>query len=140
MKAFTRESLRKLQESIYLPDIMDDILQDQKSHLFFTHVCPFHTDFKDKEDKHTLIVTDKKYYCFECGASGDAVEFLMTNNDMTFVEAVETLAKMFSVELESSEPNFKRKSGIELNIPKERNKAKESIFEKIEQLLKELVE
>ena len=65
MKTFSKESLRKLQEGIYLPDLTDDILRYQKSHLYFTHICPFHTDYKDDADKYTLVVTDKKYYCFE---------------------------------------------------------------------------
>ncbi len=51
--------------------------------------CPFH-----HEKSPSFHVEDDKgrYYCFGCGAKGDAVTFLMELERLSFREAVETLA------------------------------------------------
>ena len=136
MKTFTKESLEKLQKSIYLPDLIDDILHYQKSHLFFTHACPFHEPFHDKLNEYSLIITDNKYFCFECGASGDAIEFLMTYKKMTFVDAIETLAKKFGVKLEFTESSTKNK---ELLSIEEKTRRKEKA-DKLNKLLNSILE
>src|SRR5262249_31718360 len=46
---------------------------------------------------------DSHYHCFGCGAHGDAIQFLMTHLRMSFLEAVESLAERFHVELEEVE-------------------------------------
>ena len=37
------------------------------------------------------------YYCFGCGAHGTALGFLMDYERLTFVEAIEELAKMVGI-------------------------------------------
>lgn len=52
-------------------------------------LCPFH-----KEKTPSFTVTSKKqfYYCFGCGASGNAIGFLTDHVGLTFPEAVRQLA------------------------------------------------
>ena len=58
--------------------------------------CPFHNEkspsFYVNDDKHM-------YHCFGCGAHGDAVSFLMRHDNMSFVDAVETLAPQAGLEV-----------------------------------------
>ena len=130
MRTFTKESLRKLQKKLYFPDIIEDLLENSKEFLYQTYNCPFHDD-----SGHNLVVSDNKYYCFECGASGDAIEFLMTYKKMTFGEAIEFLADKTGVELEQVDDLVFRKP-----ISDKKKKAKLDKFEKIEKLLKELLD
>ncbi|TCS43059.1 DNA primase [Reinekea marinisedimentorum] len=53
--------------------------------------CPFH-----KENSPSFSVNSSKqfYYCFGCGASGTAVKFLQEYESLSFVEAIEELARM----------------------------------------------
>src|SRR3989339_902914 len=51
--------------------------------------CPFHDE---KSPSFTVSETKQFYYCFGCGAHGNAIKFLMEYDRMEFVEAVEYLA------------------------------------------------
>ncbi|MDR1365876.1 MAG: DNA primase [Holosporales bacterium] len=59
-------------------------------------ICPFH-----QEKTPSCKVDDGKgfFYCFGCGASGDAIEFVRKTENLSFLEAVEKLALQFGMEL-----------------------------------------
>lgn len=59
-------------------------------------LCPFH-----EERSPSFHVTPAKglYYCFGCGAGGDAIDFLMAMDHLSFHEAVEKLAGRVGVQL-----------------------------------------
>jgi DNA primase len=51
--------------------------------------CPFHNE---KSPSFTVSPKKQFYYCFGCGASGNAIGFLMAHEHLPFTEAVEVLA------------------------------------------------
>lgn len=53
--------------------------------------CPFHGDGKDE----TLVIIGNEYHCMDpdCGASGNAVSFVMSTMHISCMEAVDFLAK-----------------------------------------------
>lgn len=53
-------------------------------------LCPFH-----HEKSPSFTVSEEKgfYHCFGCGAHGDAINFLMQAEKLTFYEALEVLAR-----------------------------------------------
>ena len=63
--------------------------------------CPFH-----QEKTASFHVLDQKgfYYCFGCQAKGDAVTFLREAENMSFMEAVETLAREAGVPMPERDP------------------------------------
>jgi DNA primase len=58
--------------------------------------CPFH-----KEKTPSFTVNDQKgfYHCFGCGAHGDVVGFLMSHDNMAFMDAVEQLAGLAGMQV-----------------------------------------
>lgn len=50
--------------------------------------CPFHNE---KSASFTVNEEKRMYYCFGCGAGGDAVKFLMDHLGVSFREAVESI-------------------------------------------------
>ncbi|MEM9097017.1 MAG: DNA primase, partial [Pseudomonadota bacterium] len=58
--------------------------------------CPFH-----QEDTPSFHVDDRKgfYYCFGCHAKGDMVTFVKETENVSFIEAVEILAREAGVEM-----------------------------------------
>jgi len=58
--------------------------------------CPFHSE---KTPSFSVNQHKQFYHCFGCGVSGDAIQFLIENNGITFVEAVELLASQLGMQL-----------------------------------------
>ncbi|UJF24341.1 DNA primase [Suttonella sp. R2A3] len=58
--------------------------------------CPFHDD---KTPSFSVNEAESFYHCFSCKRSGDAIRFLMDHDQLTFVEAVETLAQFNGMEV-----------------------------------------
>ena len=58
--------------------------------------CPFHTE---KSGSFSVSQTKQFYYCFGCGAHGNAIDFLMQHERLSFPEAIETLARQIGMEV-----------------------------------------
>lgn len=106
MRVYTKESLQQLKDRIDLVDVLSSHLDLKKSGASYKGLCPFHD-----EKTPSLIVQkgDKHYHCFGCGAHGDAIEFLMTLQKLTFYDAVEVLAQRFDVRMEVIEGKEEQK-------------------------------
>jgi len=59
-------------------------------------LCPFHDE---KSPSFNVSPARGVYYCFGCGAGGDALKFVMDLDHLTFAEAVERLAGKAGVQL-----------------------------------------
>ena len=53
-------------------------------------LCPFHAE---KSPSFSVSPAKQFYYCFGCGASGDAIRFLTEYQGLSFIEAVRDLAQ-----------------------------------------------
>ncbi len=106
MGTFSRESLELLRSRIDLIEVLSPYLKMQRAGAAHKALCPFH---EEKSPSFVVQRGDSHYHCFGCGAHGDAIQFLMTHLRMTFVEAVESLAEKFHVQLEESQDDNKPK-------------------------------
>ncbi|MFC0504016.1 DNA primase [Micromonospora costi] len=59
-------------------------------------LCPFHDE---KSPSFNVSPARNVWYCFGCGAGGDAIKFLMDADHLSFVEAVERLAARAGLQL-----------------------------------------
>ncbi|MDR1078671.1 MAG: DNA primase [Propionibacteriaceae bacterium] len=59
-------------------------------------LCPFH---EEKTPSFQVTPARGLYYCFGCGAGGDAVRFVQQINNLSFPEAIEFLAAKYGVTL-----------------------------------------
>ena len=67
--------------------------------------CPFH---EEKTPSFTVSQQKQFYYCFGCGAGGNAIGFLMAYENLPFVEAVYELAKSAGMELPAQQSSFQQ--------------------------------
>ena len=58
--------------------------------------CPFHND------KHPSMKVDQRYFCFGCGAKGDAIDFVSNYYGLSLKEAAEKIASEFSLSYDNS--------------------------------------
>lgn len=62
--------------------------------------CPFH---QEKTPSFHVNAQKNFYHCFGCGVNGNAINFLRDHDNLSFVEAVEELAKFAGVEVPRDE-------------------------------------
>jgi DNA primase len=99
MGSFSKESLELLRSRIDLIEVLNPYVKIQRAGSAYKALCPFH---EEKSPSFVIQKGDSHYHCFGCGAHGDAIQFLMTHLRMSFLEAVETLAERFHVQLEET--------------------------------------
>lgn len=67
--------------------------------------CPFHSE---KTPSCTIYPEQQSFYCYGCGAGGDAISFIRRIENLTFMEAVEMLAKRCGLAIPENKEEAKR--------------------------------
>ncbi|MDC9720010.1 MAG: DNA primase [Gammaproteobacteria bacterium] len=70
-------------------DLVDGRVKLKKTGRNYSACCPFH---KEKTPSFSVAPDKQFYYCFGCGAGGNAIGFLMQLDNLNFPEAVEELS------------------------------------------------
>ncbi len=92
-----QEDLEAVRERTDIVKLVSGYLTLRKAgHDTMVGLCPFHAE---KTPSFSVSPSKGLYHCFGCGAGGDAVRFLQAVEHLTFVEAVERLAKEAGVTL-----------------------------------------
>ena len=82
----------QLKRAIRLVQVVGRVVDLQNVGNRFIGRCPFHADDRPS---FTLYPETDTYYCFGCGAHGDAITFLMHNESKTYYEALDALERFF---------------------------------------------
>jgi DNA primase len=77
-------------------DVVDSRVKLRKTGKNYSACCPFHDE---KTPSFTVSPEKQFYYCFGCGASGNALGFVMDYERLSFPEAVESLARLTGLEV-----------------------------------------
>lgn len=77
-------------------DVVSSRVQLKKAGKNYTACCPFH---KEKTPSFSVSPDKQFYYCFGCGAGGNALGFIMDHDNLDFPQAVEDLAKAAGMEV-----------------------------------------
>ena len=92
-----QEDLEAVRERTDIVKLVSGYLTLKKSgHDSFSGLCPFHPE---KTPSFSVSPSKGVYYCFGCGAGGDAIRFLREVEHLEFTEAVEHLAKEAGITL-----------------------------------------
>lgn len=101
-------------------ELVDEYLPLKKAGTSYTACCPFH---QEKTPSFNVIPHKQFFYCFGCGASGNAIKFLMQFLQIGFPEAIKELADKLGLQIPentNATPNFALQNSQELlhNIKK----------------------
>jgi len=69
--------------------VIEQYIALKKAGTNYKALCPFHSE---KSPSFSVSPQKQFYYCFGCGASGNAISFLMDYERLGFVDAIESLA------------------------------------------------
>ena len=81
-------------------DVVASRIQLKKAGKNYTACCPFH---KEKTPSFSVSPDKQFYYCFGCGAGGNALGFVMDHDQLDFPQAVEDLAMRAGMEVPREE-------------------------------------
>ncbi|MBR3875251.1 MAG: DNA primase [Clostridia bacterium] len=83
-------------------------------------LCPFHSE---KTPSFTVYPADNSFYCFGCGAGGDAITFIRKRENLDYPDAVEFLAQRAGITIVRDErgpiqntPKFDRNKMFRMNV------------------------
>jgi DNA primase len=94
------DDIARVRESTDLVALASEHLALKRVGQRYTGLCPFHPE---KTPSFSINPEAGLYYCFGCGASGDAITFVREVEHLDFVDAVERLASRAGIELHYDE-------------------------------------
>jgi len=97
MAMIKHASLLDLKNRVGIHDVVAPVVALKKAGSRWKGLCPFHNE---KTPSFHVNPDRGLFKCFGCGASGDIINFVERTENLTFVDAVETLARRFNFALE----------------------------------------
>ena len=114
-----RETIDRIYAAANIVDIVGDYVTLKRKGVNYEACCPFH---QEKTPSFKVSPARGIYKCFGCGKSGNAVNFIMESESITYPEALRVLAKRYGIEVkeeamtdEDIERNNNRESMFALN-------------------------
>ncbi len=91
-------TIEAVKERADIVDVVGEHVVLKKKGREFVGICPFHDD---KSPSMTVSPAKQFYYCFSCGAGGNAIKFLMELQRTSFSEVVLDLARRYQLPVET---------------------------------------
>ena len=100
MARIKQESVEAVKAAVDMVELVGARTQLRRAGARYMGRCPFH---EERTASFSVNPQDKLYYCFGCGAGGDAIGFVRETEQLDFAQAVEWLGDRFRVTLEYEE-------------------------------------
>ncbi|MFQ6537292.1 MULTISPECIES: DNA primase [Aphanothece] len=91
-------TIEAVKERADIVDVVGEHVVLKKKGREFVGICPFHDD---KSPSMTVSPAKQFYYCFSCGAGGNAIKFLMELQRQSFGDVVLELARKYQLPVET---------------------------------------
>lgn len=107
------DTIEDVKQRVDIVDIVSEHVVLKKQGKDFTGLCPFHDD---KSPSFSVSPSKQFYYCFSCGAGGNAIKFLMELGKQSFGEVVLELARRYQVPVKTLEPEQRQEFQRQLSL------------------------
>ena len=98
------QTISQIKDRIDIVDVVGDFINLKKSGSSYKALSPFSSE---KTPSFFISPSKQIFKCFSTGKGGDAIEFLMLIDGLSYVEALEYLAKKYGIEIiEDSNDNY----------------------------------
>lgn len=95
------DTVEEVKQRVDIVDIVSEKVVLKKQGKDFSGLCPFH---EEKSPSFTVSPSKQMYYCFGCGAGGNAITFLKELDKRSFSEVVLDLAKRYQIPVKTLAP------------------------------------
>ena len=111
-----KPTIARIMDSTKIEEVVSEFVTLRKRGINYVGLCPFHND---SHPSFSVSPTRGICHCFTCGKGGNAVNFLMELEQMTYPDALRWLAKKYNIEIQEREMT---------NEEKQRESERESMF------------
>ncbi|MDR2018299.1 MAG: DNA primase [Syntrophobacterales bacterium] len=94
-----RTNIDQVLDKINILDVVSQYVKLRKAGKDYIGLCPFH---KEKTPSFTVSIDKQIYYCFGCHEGGNAINFIIKYENLSFQEALEALAGQYGIKLEQA--------------------------------------
>ncbi|MBX7105028.1 MAG: DNA primase [Gemmataceae bacterium] len=91
------ETIRLVKDASDVVTVIGSYLTLRQAGATFKGLCPFHSDNRPSFD---VDPKRQRYRCWSCGESGDVIKFVMKQEKVEFMEALEMLARRAGIAIE----------------------------------------
>ena len=91
-----REVVEEVRRRTDIVELIGSYVTLKRAGSNFGGLCPFHSE---KTPSFTVFPDSESFYCFGCGAGGDAITFVMKNDNLDYPSAVEVLANRAGIRI-----------------------------------------
>ncbi|MDY6986423.1 MAG: DNA primase [Thermodesulfobacteriota bacterium] len=92
------DKIADVRNAANIGDVISEYVALKKAGRNLVGLCPFHAD---KAPSFTVSEEKQIFHCFGCGQGGNVFSFLMMYHNLSFPEAVRSLAKRYGIEIPS---------------------------------------
>ena len=95
-----RQTIDRIMNAADIVEVVSDFVALKKRGTSYKGLCPFHDD---TTPSFSVSPVKGVYKCFSCGEAGNAVNFVMKHEQMTYPEALRWLANKYHIEIRERE-------------------------------------
>ena len=111
-----KPTIARIMDSTKIEEVVSEFVTLKKRGINYIGLCPFHND---SHPSFSVSPTRSICHCFTCGKGGNAVNFLMELEQMSYPDALRWLAKKYNIEIQEREMT---------NEEKQRESERESMY------------
>ena len=95
-----KPTIARIMDSTKIEEVVSEFVTLKKRGINYVGLCPFHND---SHPSFSVSPTRGICHCFTCGKGGNAINFLMELEQMTYPEALRWLANKYHIEIQERE-------------------------------------
>jgi DNA primase len=95
-----RETVERIVETAEIVDVVQDFVNLKKRGANYLGLCPFHNE---KTPSFTVSASKGIFKCFGCGKGGNAINFIMEHEHLSYPDALRFLARKYNIEIKEKE-------------------------------------
>ena len=99
-------TIARIMDSTKIEEVVSEFVTLKKRGINYIGLCPFHND---SHPSFSVSPTRGICHCFTCGKGGNAVNFLMELEQMSYPDALRWLAKKYNIEIQEREMTSEEK-------------------------------
>ena len=113
----SREIIEEIRQRNDIVELIGSYVNLKRAGSNYNGLCPYHSE---RSPSFTVFPATQSFYCFGCGAGGDAITFAMRSENLDYPAAVEFLAKRagitITMEDKEREGGISKKRILDMNL------------------------